>query len=126
MNILPDIEFSEELIRRFDKLGPRYTSYPTADRFNAEFTEQTYIDYLAQRNAATGKNPPLSIYVHLPFCESLCYFCACNKIITKDHNRITEYLNYLSKEMALVAAHIGPRRGDSLQISMNQTGQGPK
>jgi len=110
MNILPDIEFSEELIRRFDKLGPRYTSYPTADRFNAEFTEQTYIDYLAQRNAATGKNPPLSIYVHLPFCESLCYFCACNKIITKDHNRITEYLNYLSKEMALVAAHIGPDR----------------
>ena len=109
MNTLPDIEFSEELIRRFDKLGPRYTSYPTADRFHAEFTEPTYIEYLAQRNNAS-QNPPLSIYVHLPFCESLCYFCACNKIITKDHSRITEYLRYLAKEMALVAAHIGPDR----------------
>ncbi|MDO8249481.1 MAG: oxygen-independent coproporphyrinogen III oxidase [Rhodoferax sp.] len=110
MNTLPDIEFSEELIRRFDKLGPRYTSYPTADRFHAEFTEQSYIQYLAQRSTETSKNPPLSIYVHLPFCESLCYFCACNKIITKDHSRTTEYLRYLAKEMALVAAHIGPDR----------------
>jgi oxygen-independent coproporphyrinogen-3 oxidase len=110
MNTLPDIEFSEELIRRFDKLGPRYTSYPTADRFNAEFTEQNYIQYLAQRGTEAHTNSPLSIYVHLPFCESLCYFCACNKIITKDHSRTTEYLRYLAKEMALVAAHIGPDR----------------
>ncbi|WP_296446176.1 oxygen-independent coproporphyrinogen III oxidase [Rhodoferax sp. UBA5149] len=110
MNTLPDIEFSEELIRRYDTLGPRYTSYPTADRFNPEFTEQTYMDYLAQRTAPGIKNPPLSIYVHLPFCESLCYFCACNKIITQDHGRTTEYLRYLAKEMALVAARIGPDR----------------
>ncbi len=110
MNTLPDIEFSEELIRRFDKLGPRYTSYPTADRFNPEFTEQTYIAYLEQRATDASRNPPLSIYVHLPFCESLCYFCACNKIITKDHSRTTEYLRYLAKEMALVAARIGPDR----------------
>ena len=110
MNTLPDIEFSEELIRRFDKLGPRYTSYPTADRFNPEFTEQSYIDYLEQRTTDASRNPPLSIYVHLPFCESLCYFCACNKIITKDHSRTTEYLRYLAKEMALVAARIGPDR----------------
>ena len=106
---LPDTEISEELVRKFDKLGPRYTSYPTADRFNAGFTEQSYFDYLAQR---TGKadNPPLSIYVHLPFCESLCYFCACNKIITQDHARVTEYLRYLDKEMALVAQRIGSDR----------------
>lgn len=110
MNTLPDIEFSEELIRRFDKLGPRYTSYPTADRFHEQFTEQTYIPYLAQRNTAGRTNPPLSIYVHLPFCESLCYFCACNKIITQDHSRVTEYLRYLSKEMAMVAAQLGPDR----------------
>lgn len=110
MNNLPDIEFSEELIRRYDKLGPRYTSYPTADRFHAEFTEATYFSYLEQRKADPSKNPPLSIYVHLPFCESLCYFCACNKIITQDHSRITEYLRYLSKEMELVAARIGPDR----------------
>ena len=110
MNTLSDIEFSEELILRFDKLGPRYTSYPTADRFHAEFTEQTYISYLEQRSTDPGKNPPLSIYIHVPFCESLCYFCACNKIITKDHSRTTEYLRYLAKEMALVAAKIGPDR----------------
>lgn len=110
MNNLPDIEFSEELIRRYDKLGPRYTSYPTADRFHAEFTEATYFSYLEQRQTDPSKNPPLSIYVHLPFCESLCYFCACNKIITQDHSRITEYLRYLSKEMDLVAARIGPDR----------------
>ena len=106
---LPDIEISEALIRKFDTLGPRYTSYPTADRFNTGFTEQSYIGHLEQR---VGKpdNPPLSIYVHLPFCESLCYFCACNKIITKEHSRIAEYLRYLDKEMALVAAHLGSDR----------------
>ncbi|WP_426144466.1 oxygen-independent coproporphyrinogen III oxidase [Polaromonas sp. DSR2-3-2] len=106
---LPDIELSEELIRRFDKLGPRYTSYPTADRFHAGFNEQSYQGHLAQRAGQPG-NPPLSIYVHLPFCESLCYFCACNKIITKEHGRVAEYLRYLDKEMALVAAQIGPDR----------------
>lgn len=106
---LPDFELSEELIRKFDKSGPRYTSYPTADRFHGAFTEQSYLAHLGQR-AKNTSNPPLSIYVHLPFCESLCYFCACNKIITKDHDRITEYLRYLDKEMALVAAHIGPDR----------------
>jgi oxygen-independent coproporphyrinogen-3 oxidase len=106
---LPDIELSEELIRKFDKSGPRYTSYPTADRFNSDFTEQSYLTYLGQRAKSAG-NPPLSIYVHLPFCESLCYFCACNKIITKDHGRAAEYLRYLDKEMALAASHIGPDR----------------
>jgi oxygen-independent coproporphyrinogen III oxidase len=106
---LPDIELSEELIRKFDKLGPRYTSYPTADRFNTAFNEQSYVTYLEQRAHKAG-NPPLSIYIHLPFCESLCYFCACNKIITKDHARVTEYLRYLDKEMALVASRLGPDR----------------
>jgi oxygen-independent coproporphyrinogen III oxidase len=106
---LPDLELSEELIRKFDKSGPRYTSYPTADRFHPAFGDQTYQNYLGQRAAADG-NPPLSIYIHLPFCESLCYFCACNKIITQDHARVTEYLRYLDKEMALVASHLGPDR----------------
>ena len=110
MQQLPDIEFSEDLIRRYDKLGPRYTSYPTADRFNGEFTEGDYFTYLEQRAADTSKNPPLSIYIHVPFCESLCYFCACNKIITQDHSRTTEYLRYLAKEIEMVAARIGPDR----------------
>lgn len=104
-----DVELSEDLIRKFDKPGPRYTSYPTADRFSATFSEQSYLSYLEQRKAGHS-NPPLSIYVHLPFCESLCYFCACNKIITKDHARVSEYLHYLDREMGLVSARIGPDR----------------
>ncbi|MGV8803413.1 MAG: oxygen-independent coproporphyrinogen III oxidase [Polaromonas sp.] len=106
---LPDIELSEQLVRKFDTLGPRYTSYPTADRFHAGFTEASYSAHLAQR-AGRPSNPPLSIYVHLPFCESLCYFCACNKIITKEHGRVAEYLRYLDQEMALVAARLGADR----------------
>lgn len=97
----PGIEISEELIRRFDALGPRYTSYPTADRFNKQFDEHSYIKYLEAPSSA-----PLSIYVHLPFCASICYYCGCNKIITKDHGRSAKYLRYLEKEMTMVAAHL--------------------
>ena len=110
MQQLPDIEFSEELIRRYDRLGPRYTSYPTADRFHGGFTEADYFSYLEQRTVDARQNPPLSIYIHVPFCESLCYFCACNKIITQDRSRTTEYLRYLAKEIELVVARIGPDR----------------
>ena len=110
MQQLPDIEFSEELIRRYDRLGPRYTSYPTADRFHGGVTEADYFSYLERRAVDASQNPPLSIYIHVPFCESLCYFCACNKIITQDHSRTTEYLRYLAKEIELVVARIGPDR----------------
>ena len=74
-----------ELIRRFDVSGPRYTSYPTADRFVEAFGMDDYVRALEQRRqgpAAAALARPLSIYVHLPFCESLCYYCACNKIVT--------------------------------------------
>jgi oxygen-independent coproporphyrinogen-3 oxidase len=87
----------------------RALAITTAKRFHANFTETTYREYLDQRNGKTN-NPPLSIYIHLPFCESLCYFCACNKIITKDHARVGEYLRYLDKEMELVASRIGKDR----------------
>lgn len=105
----PDIEISEALVRRFDSSGPRYTSYPTADRFNQGFDEQSYIGYLAQR-ATAASNPPLSVYFHLPFCEQLCYFCACNKVITQDHSRTAKYLRYLDIEMERVAGHLGDDR----------------
>lgn len=106
---IPEIEISEELIRRFDSLGPRYTSYPTADRFNSVFDEHSYIKYL-EGHAAAAVKAPLSIYVHLPFCASICYYCGCNKIITKDHGRSAKYLRYLEKEMALVASHLHGER----------------
>ncbi len=104
-----DIDISEALIRRFDVSGPRYTSYPTADRFHAGFTADTYRHHLAQRDA-NGAPAPLSVYVHLPFCHSLCYFCACNKIITQDHSRSVQYMDYLDREMALLDPLLGGAR----------------
>ena len=97
---------SEELLRRFDVPGPRYTSYPTADRFVEAFTENDYIQALQQRRAGSMALP-LSLYVHIPFCESVCYYCACNKVITKHHSRAAEYLRYLAREVELQVAHLG-------------------
>ncbi|MEO8417377.1 MAG: oxygen-independent coproporphyrinogen III oxidase [Methylophilaceae bacterium] len=95
-----------EMLRKFDVSGPRYTSYPTADRFVEAYTEDAYQQALEQRRVG-GMALPLSIYVHIPFCESLCFYCACNKIITKRHQRGTEYLRYLSREIDLHVAHLG-------------------
>ncbi len=97
-----------ELLRRFDVPGPRYTSYPTADRFVEAFGQEDYVLALQQRRLGTSaKALPLSLYVHIPFCESLCYYCACNKIITKHHDRADVYLRYLSREIDLHTAHCG-------------------
>ncbi|MBY0573799.1 MAG: hypothetical protein K2P84_08975, partial [Undibacterium sp.] len=85
------LEISEDLIRRFDSLGPRYTSFPTADRFNDQFKSHHYAQYLQQRALESNKSP-LSLYVHIPFCASLCYYCACNKVITKDKSKAAIYL----------------------------------
>ncbi len=101
----------EGLLRRFDVPGPRYTSYPTADRFVEAFNEADYIQALEQRRAGSLALP-LSIYVHIPFCESLCYYCACNKVITKHHSKAAEYLRYLSRELELQVQHFG--RGHSV------------
>lgn len=95
-----------ETIQKFDVSGPRYTSYPTADRFVEAFTEDSYKLTLDQRRVG-GLALPLSIYVHIPFCENLCFYCACNKIITKHHERSVEYLAYLSKEIDLHVQHLG-------------------
>ena len=99
---------STELLRRFDLSGPRYTSYPTADRFVEAFTEADYIQALNQRRTgAASMNLPLSLYVHIPFCESLCYYCACNKIVTRHHSKAEAYLHYLGKEVDLHIQHLG-------------------
>ncbi len=107
--IFPDLEISQALIHRFDQTGPRYTSYPTADRFERDYPAASYVGHLARR-ATVPRAAPLSVYVHLPFCESLCYFCACNKIITQDHSRSGDYLQILYKEMDLVGQHLGTQR----------------
>ncbi len=98
---------SPELLRQMDLQGPRYTSYPTADRFVEAFLEDDYLQALDQRRTGVARSSPLSLYVHVPFCESLCYFCACNEIITKHHDRAQSYLRYLNRELELHVAHLG-------------------
>jgi len=99
---------SPDLLRRYDVNGPRYTSYPTADRFVEAFTDADYAQALEQRRASpAGLTLPLSLYVHIPFCESLCYYCGCNKIITKHHDRAAEYLKYLEREVQLHTDRLG-------------------
>lgn len=100
---------TSELLSRFDVPGPRYTSYPTADRFVEAFSEADYLQALDQRNvSAASRAQPLSLYVHIPFCESLCYYCACNKIITKHKDKAETYLRYLTREVDLHMARLGP------------------
>jgi oxygen-independent coproporphyrinogen III oxidase len=100
---------TEEFLRKFDTPGPRYTSYPTADRFAADFGAADTLSVLTQLRGR-GSTAPLSLYVHIPFCEQLCYYCACNKIITKHHERAAQYLDALESELALVVASLGPGR----------------
>src|SRR5688572_33320488 len=96
-------EFDAGLIRRFDRQGPRYTSYPTADRFVTTFDAEAYRTYSAHRNAG-GRERGLSLYVHLPFCRDVCFYCACNKIVTRDAGKASKYLEDLDIELALNAA----------------------
>jgi len=105
------IPVSLGLLQKFDVAGPRYTSYPTADRFVEAFGDEEYKRTLVQRFNDDGARPqPLSLYVHIPFCDSLCYYCACNKVITKHHSRSAEYLRYLALELALHTDLIGKGR----------------
>ncbi|RZL89909.1 MAG: oxygen-independent coproporphyrinogen III oxidase [Variovorax sp.] len=98
---------SPAVLRRFDIAGPRYTSYPTADRFVEAFTADDYAQALRHRGAAGVRVRPLSLYVHIPFCESLCYYCACNKIVTRHRSKGREYLDHLALEVALQVAQLG-------------------
>ncbi|MGD2056103.1 MAG: oxygen-independent coproporphyrinogen III oxidase [Gammaproteobacteria bacterium] len=94
------VVFDAELIRRYDTSGPRYTSYPTAAQFHERITEEDY-----RRWAQLSNEDPipraLSIYIHIPFCDTVCFYCACNKIVTRDHARAVPYLEHLYREMAL-------------------------
>ena len=99
---------STDLLRQFDVPGLRYTSYPTADRFVEACAAENLVSALERRREGTAAmGLPLSLYVHIPFCESLCYFCACNKIITRNAGRAQLYLRYLSREVDLYVARIG-------------------
>lgn len=95
--------------KKYDKPGPRYTSYPTAPQFNESFTHEDYLDEIVKTNY--GENlPDLSLYFHLPYCDTLCYFCGCNMIITRNRDRIKEYINYVKKEIDLLRQYLLPDR----------------
>lgn len=101
--------FDHALVAKYDRPGPRYTSYPTAPRFGTDFTLDEYYAAVGRSNLeATPK--PLSIYIHIPFCQSLCYYCACNKIVTQKTAKATQYLHYLKQEIALRAPLFDPGR----------------
>jgi coproporphyrinogen III oxidase-like Fe-S oxidoreductase len=95
---LAEVEFDPKLIARYDGSGPRYTSYPTADRFSEGPIAAQYITALHNRQSAR-LGAALSLYVHLPFCDTVCYYCACNKIATKDRGRADVYHDYLEFEI---------------------------
>lgn len=109
--------FDSGLIRRFDVPGPRYTSYPTADRFLDTFDAAAKARHLARLEAAGA---PLSLYFHIPFCDTICYYCGCNKVITKDRSLASRYVDYLIREMALHAAILPGKR----QVSQMHFGGG--
>jgi oxygen-independent coproporphyrinogen III oxidase len=97
------------LIRKYGGQGPRYTSYPTADRFVEAFDAGAYRHWLANRRVG-GVTRSLGLYVHVPFCDTLCFYCACNKIATRDRAKARKYVGYLEREMALVAERLGGDR----------------
>ncbi|HTT71853.1 MAG TPA: oxygen-independent coproporphyrinogen III oxidase [Anaeromyxobacteraceae bacterium] len=98
---------SPALIRKYDRPGPRYTSYPTAPEWSDAFGAREYEEHLARANREDG---PLSVYVHLPFCREMCRFCGCNVVATHDRTRADDYLQVLEREVELVAGRLPGRR----------------
>jgi len=98
-----------QLLKKYDRAGPRYTSYPTAPYFHPGIGPEQYRQHLAQDEAAAARQD-LSLYVHLPFCDTLCYFCGCNMMVTHDRAKVEQYLDYLEKELHLLAATLDPTR----------------
>jgi len=105
--MLDAIRWDSDLIRRYDLAGPRYTSYPTAMQFHDQISPFDFLHALRDSRKAMR---PLSLYVHVPFCANICYYCACNKVITKDRGRAQPYLKRLEQEISLVACHLAPRQ----------------
>ena len=125
------LPITAELLARYNIAGPRYTSYPTADRFTSAFGSNDLVQALHARlqtagaAANTDSSRPLSLYVHIPFCASLCYFCACNKIITKHHEWAADYLQQLQQELLLYQLHLAhPQTTERPTVSQLHLGGG--
>lgn len=101
------MQLATSLLEKYSKAGPRYTSYPTAPYFTEAFGEKEWLEEIKQTQ---DKGRDLSLYVHIPFCDTLCYYCGCNMVATKKYGRATEYLDYLFQEIDRVAALTNPAR----------------
>jgi len=102
-------EIDLKKFKKYDKPGPRYTSYPTAPQFNESFSHENYVDEIVKTNYGTNL-ADLSLYFHLPYCDTLCFFCGCNMLITRNRERINEYIKYVQKEIDLVRTYMLPGR----------------
>jgi len=100
------IEWDESLLAKYNISGPRYTSYPTALEFSDDYKASDYLTCLQE----LPEEKSLSLYIHIPFCQNICYYCACNKIITKDKSRAEKYIENLIKEIRLISANIGSNK----------------
>lgn len=105
------VEWDESLIKKYNYSGPRYTSYPTALEFNTDFSHADF-----ERAVHRYPGRPLSLYVHIPFCHKLCYFCGCNKIITRQAHKVTHYLDHLDQEILSRSAYFSDRTVTQLHL----------
>ncbi|WP_196137972.1 oxygen-independent coproporphyrinogen III oxidase [Aliikangiella sp. G2MR2-5] len=94
------LEWDESILKKYNVSGPRYTSYPTALEFSGDYQLEDYVSCIE----SIDKDKSLSLYIHIPFCQNICYYCACNKVITKDHSKSERYVSNLIKEIKMVAA----------------------
>ncbi|MDY0238874.1 MAG: coproporphyrinogen III oxidase, partial [Campylobacterales bacterium] len=95
-----------EIFTKYSKPGPRYTSYPTAPEFNESFTDKNYEEILKNQDSKR----PISLYFHLPFCRSACYFCGCNVVFTSKEDKKERYIEYLEKELELLSKVLDTKR----------------
>ncbi len=103
------IKVNIDLLKKYDKPGPRYTSYPTAPYFHNGVGPEIFEKHL-NNDDKTLANKDISLYFHLPFCDTLCYFCGCNMMVTRNRDKIEKYIDYLEKEMALIKSKLNPDR----------------
>jgi oxygen-independent coproporphyrinogen-3 oxidase len=104
--ILQDVDL--RLVQKYNQPGPRYTSYPPATRFVSSFSTEALMERIAENNRTEARD--LSLYFHLPFCKSLCWYCGCNTIITTQQGQSAAYLDLLAQELNLIQARVNPNR----------------
>jgi oxygen-independent coproporphyrinogen-3 oxidase len=117
--LVPKLHVDTALLKKYDVPGPRYTSYPPAPVFSDAFGWQEYVHAV---QASNEEKRPLSLYVHLPFCRSLCWYCGCNRIITHNRARITAYLEYVQREIGLLGTYLS---GDRVVVQLHWGGGSP-